>query len=62
MAFTATETAEIGCELGTTVEPDTSPAETRFTGTINGSNSAPAKTTSHMIDPEDVVHMRIGKQ
>jgi uncharacterized protein (DUF2252 family) len=63
LGHTATETAEIGRELGTTVVPDTSPKDTEFTGEIKWVElSAGEDDHSHMIDPDDILHMLMSKQ
>jgi len=63
MPFTATETPEIGRELGTTVIRDTSPDDTEFTGEIKWVElSTGADDHTQMIDPDDIVHMLMSKQ
>ncbi|MGO9752067.1 MAG: hypothetical protein ACLP22_11265 [Solirubrobacteraceae bacterium] len=63
MRFTATETAEIGYELGTTVVPETSPKDTKFTGEIKWVELSTGEDDhSHMIDPDAIIHMLISKQ
>lgn len=63
MLFSATETAEIGHELGTTVLPGTAPAATVFTGTINRVQLTTGEDDhTHLIDPEDVINMLMTKQ
>jgi len=63
MLFTATETAEVGRELGTTVVPDTAPGDTEFTGEIKWVELSTGEDDhSHMIDPDAFVHMLMSKQ
>jgi arylsulfatase A-like enzyme len=63
MLFTATETAEIGRELGTTVIPDTPPQDTEFTGKIKWVELSTGEDDhSHMIDPDEMIHVLMAKQ
>ena len=63
MLFTATETAEVGRELGTTVIPDTSAKDTVFTGEIKWVELSTGEDDhTHMIDPDEIMHMLMSKQ
>jgi arylsulfatase len=63
MIFSATEGLEIGQELGTTILPDSTPADTVFTGEIKWVElSIGEDDHGHMVDPEDHLHMLMSKQ
>jgi hypothetical protein len=63
MIFSATEGLEIGEELGTTVVPESTPPDTVFTGEIRWVElSIGEDDHSHMIDPDDRLHMLMSKQ
>jgi arylsulfatase A-like enzyme len=62
MIFSGTEGLEIGRELGTTVLPTSRPEESVFTGEIKWVElSVGQDDHSHMVDPEDHLHMLISK-
>jgi hypothetical protein len=61
--FSATEGLEIGREMGTTVLPGSSPQASVFSGEIAWVELTVGEDDhSHMIDPEDHLHMLISKQ
>ena len=63
MIFSATEGLDIGRESGTCVQPGTTPEETIFTGEINWVElSVGTDDQSHLVDPDDLVHMLMSKQ
>ena len=63
MMFTATETAEVGRELGTPVLPGTPPTDTEFTGEIKWVKlSTGDDDHNHLIDPDDIMQMLMSKQ
>jgi arylsulfatase A-like enzyme len=63
MSFTASETAEVGRELGTPVLPGASPEETELNADVKWVElTAGADDHSHMINPDDVIHMVLTKQ
>jgi hypothetical protein len=62
MIFSGTEGLEIGRELGTTVLPTSRPEESVFTGEIKWVElSIGQDDHSHMVDPEDHLHMLMSK-
>jgi hypothetical protein len=63
MIFSATEGLEIGRELGTTVMPKSKPEDTVFTGEIKWVElSIGDDDHTHMVDPEDHLHLLMSKQ
>ena len=63
MIFSATEGLDIGRESGTCVQPGTTPEETVFTGEIKWVElSVGTDDQSHLVDPDDLVHMLMSKQ
>ena len=63
MIFSADETTDIGYESGTTVSPDYTAQDSRFTGKIHwvqidhGSDDH-----DHFIDPEERLHIAMARQ
>jgi arylsulfatase A-like enzyme len=63
MLFTATETAEVGRELGTTIIPGSPAKETKFNGEIKWVELATGDDDhNHLLEPDDVMHMLMAKQ
>jgi arylsulfatase A-like enzyme len=63
MAFSATEGLDIGQETGTTVLPDSDPAGTVFDGEIKWVELSVGKDDhSHMVDPDQHLHVLMSKQ
>ena len=63
MIFSATEGVEIGRELGTTVMPKSNPKASVFNGEIKWVElSIGDDDHTHMIDPEDFIHMIMSRQ
>ena len=63
MVFSATEGVEIGRELGTTVMPKSNPKASVFNGEIKWVElSIGDDDHSHMIEPEDFIHMIMSRQ
>jgi arylsulfatase len=65
MMFSADETADVGCDTGTTVSPDYSSEGSRFTGEIKwiqvdiGEDAADA---DHMVTAEERIRIAMAKQ
>jgi hypothetical protein len=63
MLFSATEGLDIGQETGTTVLPDSDPASTVFNGEIQWVELSVGKDDhSHMVDPDQHLHVLMSKQ
>ena len=63
MVFSASEGVEIGRELGTTVLPRSNPAASVFNGEIKWVElSIGDDDHTHLIDPEDFMHMIMSRQ
>jgi hypothetical protein len=63
MLFTATETAEVGRELGTPIVAGTSPNDTEFTGEIKWVELSTGEDDhTHMLDPDSIMQMLMSKQ
>jgi arylsulfatase len=63
MIFSATEGVDIGRELGTTVLPKSKPAASVFNGKIKWVElSIGDDDQSHLVDPEDFIHMIMSRQ
>jgi hypothetical protein len=63
MLFTATETAEVGRELGTPIIAGTSPQDTEFTGKIKWVELSTGEDDhTHMLDPDSIMQMLMSKQ
>ena len=63
MVFSASEGVEIGRELGTTVLPRSNPAASVFNGDIKWVElSIGDDDHTHLIDPEDFMHMIMSRQ
>jgi arylsulfatase A-like enzyme len=63
MVFSASEGVEIGRELGTTVMPKSNPKASVFNGEIKWVElSIGDDDHSHMIEPEDFIHMIMSRQ
>ena len=63
MIFSATEGVEIGRELGTTVLPKSNPEASVFNGEIKWVElSIGDDDHSHLIEPEDFIHMIMSRQ
>jgi arylsulfatase A-like enzyme len=63
MIFSADETTDIGCESGTTVTPDYTSKDSRFTGRINWIQlDVGSDDHDHYIDPEERLRVVISRQ
>ncbi len=63
MFFSADETTDIGCETGTTVTPDYTPATSRFTGKIHWVQlDLGDDDQDHYIDPEERLRIAMARQ
>ena len=63
MIFSATEGVEIGRELGTTVMPKSNPKASVFNGEIKWVElSIGDDDHTHMVEPEDFIHMIMSRQ
>jgi arylsulfatase len=63
MVFSATEGVEIGRELGTTVLPKSNPKASVFNGEIKWVElSIGDDDHSHLVEPEDYMHMIMSRQ
>jgi arylsulfatase len=63
MIFAATEGVEVGHELGTPVLPKMKLEDTRFNGEIKWVElSVGEDDQSHLIQPEDFIHMMMSRQ
>ena len=63
MIFSADETTDIGNESGTTVTPDYTAQDSRFTGKSTGSRSTSAADDhDHFIDPEERLRIAMARQ
>jgi arylsulfatase len=63
MVFSADETTDIGHESGTTVSPDYTARDSRFTGTINWVQiDVGSDDHDHFIDPEERLRVAMARQ
>ena len=63
MFFSADEGVDVGCELGTTVAPGASIADSTFTGAINWVELKVGDDDhSHQIDPADHISVLMARQ
>lgn len=63
MTLTVSETAEVGRELGTPVLPGIPTGRTELNAGIKWVElTTGADDHSHLIDPEDIIHMLLTKQ
>ena len=63
MIFSGDETTDIGQETGTTVSPDYTARDSRFTGRINWVQiDLGADDHDHFIDPEERLHLAMARQ
>ena len=63
MVFSADETTDIGQETGTTVTPDYTARDSRFTGKIHWVQiDLGSDDHDHLIDPEERVRLAMARQ
>ena len=63
MAFSADETANVGCDRGTPVSPDYSPRTSVFSGKVTGCRSTSAKRIEdHFISTEERLNLAMARQ
>jgi arylsulfatase A-like enzyme len=65
MLFSADETADVGCDTGTTVSDDYTSETSRFTGEINWVEvdvGEDAKDADHLVSPEERLRIAMAKQ
>jgi hypothetical protein len=61
--FTASQTAEVGRELGTPVLPGVQPGSTELNADIKWVElTAGGDDHSHLIEPDDIIHMVLTRQ